>query len=146
MDLYDYATEIMFYIFKDQALINKIKDSNILSTNLILDVQLKKEENDTHFYINMYRKENKNTYLKKNLPKYKKVTSNDVTQDCSICLESYKENTYKRMLHCNHNFHKKCIDKWLKKCSEDNIHCPICRNQYTIPLEFISNFSIQKTI
>ncbi len=43
---------------------------------------------------------------------------------CFICFEQYKEKEFKRKLpHCGHYFHKKCIDKWLKNKST----CPHCR-------------------
>ena len=45
---------------------------------------------------------------------------------CNICCEEYVKGEYKRTLHsCNHIFHKKCVDKWLKSKS----NCPICRNE-----------------
>ncbi len=43
---------------------------------------------------------------------------------CFICFDKYQEKELKRKLpHCNHCFHKKCIDKWLKNKST----CPHCR-------------------
>jgi len=45
---------------------------------------------------------------------------------CNICCEDYIVGQYKRILpSCNHVFHKKCVDKWLKTKS----NCPICRNE-----------------
>ena len=45
---------------------------------------------------------------------------------CNICCEDYIVGQYKRTLPaCNHIFHKKCVDKWLKSKS----NCPICRNE-----------------
>ena len=45
---------------------------------------------------------------------------------CNICCEDYVVGQYKRTLpSCNHVFHKKCVDKWLKSKS----NCPICRNE-----------------
>jgi len=50
---------------------------------------------------------------------------NKINEDCLICLEKYKEKElYRELPKCNHYFHKKCIDKWLKS----NAVCPICRN------------------
>lgn len=43
---------------------------------------------------------------------------------CSICLENYNNNEQLRLLDCNHHFHKKCCDDWLKI----NKTCPMCRN------------------
>ncbi|KAK9716058.1 hypothetical protein RND81_06G208700 [Saponaria officinalis] len=52
-----------------------------------------------------------------------KVPGEDVSQ-CYICLVEYEEGDEMRSLPCHHEFHKKCIDKWLKE-----IHrvCPLCR-------------------
>ena len=44
---------------------------------------------------------------------------------CNICLEQFKENEYKRIVECGHNFHKRCIDKWINKYN--NFTCPLCR-------------------
>ena len=45
---------------------------------------------------------------------------------CDICMEEFKLKEYKRIIpSCKHYFHKKCIDKWLKKKST----CPICRKE-----------------
>ena len=60
----------------------------------------------------------------KKLGKYKKVKESDLCgTNCPICLDEFKESEYYRNLKCNHFFHKKCIDRWLKK--ENN--CPMCR-------------------
>ncbi|XP_031376229.1 uncharacterized protein LOC116191916 isoform X2 [Punica granatum] len=43
---------------------------------------------------------------------------------CYICLVEYEEGESVRILPCHHEFHRACIDKWLKE-----IHrvCPLCR-------------------
>ncbi|KAL8156749.1 hypothetical protein AgCh_001741 [Apium graveolens] len=43
---------------------------------------------------------------------------------CYICLVEYEEGDSVRILPCHHEFHKTCVDKWLKE-----IHriCPLCR-------------------
>jgi len=45
---------------------------------------------------------------------------------CVICLLKYKENDNIRLLPCHHDFHVKCIDKWL---IEYNYKCPVCRKE-----------------
>jgi hypothetical protein len=60
--------------------------------------------------------------------KSEKIKKNDkiLTEQCFICMDDYKQNQFKRVLpKCNHYFHKKCIDKWLKKKAS----CPICRDE-----------------
>ncbi|KAG4206218.1 hypothetical protein ERO13_A03G000009v2 [Gossypium hirsutum] len=49
---------------------------------------------------------------------------NDEAGQCYICLLEYEEGDSMRILPCNHEFHRTCIDKWLKE-----VHrvCPICR-------------------
>ena len=58
------------------------------------------------------------------VPKYEKIkfVSED---DCPICQLTYTKGEDKRRLHCNHEFHKKCIDKWLKQV----LNCPLCRKE-----------------
>ena len=61
------------------------------------------------------------------LGNYQRVTKEEVSEDntCCICLAPYKQGEGKRTLGCEHSFHKKCIDKWLKK----NSTCPVCRQE-----------------
>ena len=42
---------------------------------------------------------------------------------CCICLRDYRNGDKIRKLNCNHYFHQKCIDPWVKK----NIQCPLCK-------------------
>lgn len=45
-------------------------------------------------------------------------------KECSICLEPIDENEeVKKLINCNHIFHKSCIDTW----SNNNNTCPLCR-------------------
>ena len=47
-------------------------------------------------------------------------------ETCCICLSNYKVREHKRELpKCHHIFHKRCIDRWLRK--DDDRRCPICR-------------------
>jgi|TARA_Y100000991_G_scaffold211734_1_gene194732 hypothetical protein len=64
--------------------------------------------------------------------KFRKIfTKNKINLDdsniCSICLE--KDNLI--TLKCKHNFHEKCIGKWM----ENNYNCPLCRMNYSNYLE-----------
>uniref|UniRef100_T1JLM0 RING-type domain-containing protein n=1 Tax=Strigamia maritima TaxID=126957 RepID=T1JLM0_STRMM len=42
---------------------------------------------------------------------------------CVICMCDFEQRQLLRVLPCNHEFHAKCVDKWLKT----NRTCPICR-------------------
>jgi len=44
---------------------------------------------------------------------------------CVICISEWKNNQHIRKLPCKHEFHSKCIDKWLKQKRS----CPICRGE-----------------
>ncbi|KAL5736312.1 hypothetical protein ACOSP7_030772 [Xanthoceras sorbifolium] len=45
-------------------------------------------------------------------------------EECSICLDDYKDGDLCRVFPaCNHMFHLKCIDHWLK----NHLTCPVCR-------------------
>jgi E3 ubiquitin-protein ligase RHA2 len=62
------------------------------------------------------------------IKKYKLCKNTEV--ECCICCDKVKPNEYIRELNCNHTFHKKCIDKWLK-CTmkeRETVNCPICRH------------------
>jgi hypothetical protein len=48
----------------------------------------------------------------------------DVTEQCSICLESYIITEKVSKLNCGHMFHGSCINKWIN----DNTTCPLCRD------------------
>ncbi|OQR85950.1 transmembrane protein [Thraustotheca clavata] len=47
----------------------------------------------------------------------------DEDASCCICLNEYTDNQELRILHCNHHFHKDCVDEWLVV----NATCPTCR-------------------
>ncbi|ELA42663.1 uncharacterized protein VICG_00415 [Vittaforma corneae ATCC 50505] len=48
------------------------------------------------------------------------------TKDCTVCLSEFKHKQRIRRLDCDHEFHKKCIDKWLL---QGNSCCPLCRKE-----------------
>ncbi|XP_073131901.1 uncharacterized protein [Henckelia pumila] len=55
--------------------------------------------------------------------KLKRKPSDEAAQ-CYICLVEYDDGDSMRILPCHHEFHRACVDKWLKE-----IHrvCPLCR-------------------
>lgn len=71
----------------------------------------------------------KKEQVKTNCP-CRKIKVNDVlltsSNTCSICIDPFLAGEYQRTLKCKHIFHKKCIDKWIKK---DKNECPMCRTQ-----------------
>jgi len=44
---------------------------------------------------------------------------------CSICLEQFKEGEELRMLPCMHRYHRGCIDRWLARSPA----CPVCKHE-----------------
>jgi hypothetical protein len=54
---------------------------------------------------------------------YEELLNNDEDNDCTICLEEFNNDEEIIKLKCNHFFHSKCIDDWIKK----NQSCPLCR-------------------
>lgn len=46
--------------------------------------------------------------------------------ECTVCLGEFKPKQHIRKLQCEHEFHKKCIDKWLL---QGNSCCPLCRKE-----------------
>lgn len=61
------------------------------------------------------------------LPSYR-YANEDSSEDseqtvCVVCMSDFETRQMVRVLPCSHEFHSKCVDKWLKT----NRTCPICR-------------------
>ena len=46
---------------------------------------------------------------------------------CTFCNKFIQTNEFKRVLCCGHEFHKKCIDKWIFKYLSS--FCPCCKKE-----------------
>ncbi|MGH0140365.1 UNVERIFIED_CONTAM: hypothetical protein FKN15_042106 [Acipenser sinensis] len=59
------------------------------------------------------------------LPSYRFNQENHQSEQtlCVVCFSDFESRQLLRVLPCNHEFHAKCVDKWLKS----NRTCPICR-------------------
>ena len=65
-------------------------------------------------------------------------------EECSICLEDFKENEKVSPLPCDnrHYFHTHCIKDW----ANHNLYCPLCNTAYTanaismLNKQFTNNF------
>ncbi|XP_035295791.1 E3 ubiquitin-protein ligase RNF38 isoform X5 [Cricetulus griseus] len=59
------------------------------------------------------------------LPSYRFNPNNHQSEQtlCVVCMCDFESRQLLRVLPCNHEFHAKCVDKWLK----GNRTCPICR-------------------
>jgi len=65
-------------------------------------------------------------YLKEN-SKIQIVKKN--YEHCLFCKTDMKIGEYQRIINkCNHSFHKKCFDKWIKL--SEKIFCIICNENY----------------
>jgi len=52
------------------------------------------------------------------------IKHSEISQtSCVVCMCEFENRQRLRVLQCNHEFHSKCIDKWLKV----NRSCPVCR-------------------
>lgn len=49
----------------------------------------------------------------------------DVQNQCSVCLEQFKDGEELRMLPCMHRYHCGCIDRWLAQSPA----CPVCKHE-----------------
>ncbi|XP_022745436.1 probable E3 ubiquitin-protein ligase RHY1A [Durio zibethinus] len=45
------------------------------------------------------------------------------SRDCSICLDSFRDEDAHTRLPCGHRFHLACLDPWVRTCGD----CPYCR-------------------
>jgi len=59
------------------------------------------------------------------LPSYRYASEGSDTDQtvCVVCMSDFETRQVVRVLPCAHEFHSKCVDKWLKT----NRTCPICR-------------------
>ena len=59
------------------------------------------------------------------------ISNKTITSDemCSICLVDIKIGTVVYNLTCNHHYHKKCLQEWIKYKNE----CALCKK--TIPIK-----------
>ena len=74
--------------------------------------------------------------INKNFFKSNKIKESNMT--CSICQFDILSKQHKIRLHCNHIFHKKCLNK----CFENkllNFSCPNCKYNYSSNLKNIIN-------
>lgn len=65
------------------------------------------------------------------LPTYRvTAAAKDEADDkrCVVCLVDFEEKQLVRVLPCLHEYHTRCIDKWLKS----NRTCPICRAEVNV--------------
>ncbi len=57
-----------------------------------------------------------------------------MNDDCTICLQPMKCCEPISKLACQHSYHKKCVEMWIKYSEEDHLwQCPLCRNYYINP-------------
>jgi len=71
-------------------------------------------------------------YIVRNYSSQNRVIRRELI-NCSICLENVNDND-KKSLNCNHNFHRTCINTWLR---EQN-NCPLCRKSQSTREEEVS--------
>lgn len=64
------------------------------------------------------------TQISKNLH-LTKYTKDEKEEDCTICLSEFKDNETLGVLECKHQYHTRCIKKWLL---QQNI-CPLCKRE-----------------
>jgi len=70
------------------------------------------------------------------LPSYRFAGGdNDGSQTtCVVCMSDFELRQSLRVLPCGHEFHSKCVDKWLKT----NRTCPICRGDASTTFDEVS--------
>jgi len=110
--------------------INQILDEIHVLNNTNISQMNNNQNNNLNIVLNDSFEENLNNnettnknYLNtiQNLNKIK----NKKEVDCTICLEKIEKNTEIFNIKCDHKFHSKCLDSWLKL----NNKCPLCRKK-----------------
>ena len=96
-----------------------------LYNNNILNFQNSSENQNITFEFNNINNNNNNFNISNGYKKIKESDNELLNSQCPICIDPFKINECYRKLCCNHIFHKKCIDRWIKK---DKNECPMCRS------------------
>jgi hypothetical protein len=54
------------------------------------------------------------------------IVASEAEGNCAICQEALQATTtpLRRIRHCNHSFHRNCIDVWFTS----HVQCPVCRH------------------
>lgn len=71
---------------------------------------------------------------KKMIERFSKCVDTNVVnakRECIICLDAFQLGDKRTLLPCTHDFHFKCINKWL----ETNNTCPVCKNNVSESLK-----------
>lgn len=88
------------------------------------------QESNIYNIILFVTENSRNNTISKDALKDLKLKSHDGSPlECPICLSDVQKRERVRVLPCKHEFHSRCVDKWLKM-QEDC--CPICRKRVTI--------------
>lgn len=69
-----------------------------------------------------------NTCIFENIHLYYSNNNQQYIVQCLICTDKFKNKDKIIILPCEHNFHKKCLQKWLTKESNK---CPLCKTEIT---------------
>ena len=119
-----------FYNNEITNLLNKCDSSN---KKIILDIIEKINVESDNFNIELLNIEKiNNIFFKKSL------IENEKYSICTLCDNTIISKEHKIKLNlCSHIFHKKCLNKILKKCLT-NFTCPICHTNYKSQLESIA--------
>lgn len=76
----------------------------------------------------IHKEKIKDKDIKNKLGSYKRIKKDDILlyEKCIVCFENYKaKEGVRKLVCCDKNIHKKCLDKWLKKSNTKC--CPLCR-------------------
>ena len=76
-------------------------------------------------WYNKIKQIRKHHKTKTNLKKI--IFTDNLIDQCSICLENYTDNENIIQLKCTHIFHQECIMKWFQTNQKN---CPLCRINY----------------
>jgi hypothetical protein len=92
-------------------------------------VRMGEEENSSSL-VKKKRVRGKDVHMS-HLPAYRKVKSEEtMSSPCAICFGEWEVGEYVRELPlCNHVFHKKCVDRWMKQ-DQERMSCPLCRTSH----------------
>jgi hypothetical protein len=139
IDIFQTIEQLLNQINNETNILHRC-DNDYIELDIQFDMLDQREQNNIYnfFHNNLHNNYITNDHfdldhfnycheIDEKINKSEKIKKDDkiLTEQCFICMDDYKQRQFKRELpKCKHYFHKKCIDKWLKKKAS----CPICRD------------------
>lgn len=102
--------------------------SNVIKEQLKFTLNLRERNNYISRELNSDIINQYDNNIMYNLNRNTSLKISNRNDECSICLQKITLNQIIRETKCNHNYHVKCLDRWL----EERTFCPLCKKELLV--------------